>query len=169
MRQMMVAKRRSGSWLCKNEETCDGDRMNILRNRIRVRKDSPAHLVSLDWRKTILVASQYFSFSHSLGQKRPICCGRAMSALPPIVLQNSKMRVRENFAIFPSKWIFGNTMPCNELTKEAGWKSDCLSAPYMVFERTHQRPWKNLHTPQKRVLQHNRGKSRHRTGAAKTT
>ena len=42
-----------------------------------------------------------------------------------IVLQNTKMRVGENFAIFPSKWIFGNTMPCSELTKEAGWKSDC--------------------------------------------
>jgi hypothetical protein len=46
-----------------------------------------------------------------------------------IVLQNSKMKVRENLAIFPSQWIFGNTMPCNELAKEAGWKSDCLSAP----------------------------------------
>jgi hypothetical protein len=70
MRQMMVAKRRSGSWLCKNEETRDGDRMNILRNRIRVRKDSPALLVSLDWRKTILVASRFFSFSHSQDPQR---------------------------------------------------------------------------------------------------
>jgi hypothetical protein len=56
-----------------------------------------------------------------------------MSALPPIVLQNSKMRVRENFAIFPSKWIFGNTIPCNKLTKEAGWKSDYLSDPLHGF------------------------------------
>jgi hypothetical protein len=31
---------RFGSWLCKNAETRDGDRMNILRNRIPVRKDS---------------------------------------------------------------------------------------------------------------------------------
>jgi hypothetical protein len=42
-----------------------------------------------------------------------------------IVLQNSKMKVREDLAIFQSQWIFGNTMPCNELTNEAGWKSDC--------------------------------------------
>ena len=37
--------------------------------------------------------------------------------------------------------------------------------PYIVFERTHQRPWKNLHAPQKRVLQHNPPKA---TGAANT-
>ena len=30
---------RFGSWLCKNAERRDGDRMNILRNRIRGRKD----------------------------------------------------------------------------------------------------------------------------------
>jgi len=53
-----------------------------------------------------------------------------MVAIGGNVLQNSKMRVRENFAIFPSKWIFGNTLPCDELTKEAGWKSDCLSDPH---------------------------------------
>jgi hypothetical protein len=82
---------RFGSWLCKNAETRDGDRMNILRNRIRVRKDSSAYLVSLDWRKTILVASQFFAFSHSLGQERPIYDARAMSASPPIVLQKSKV------------------------------------------------------------------------------
>jgi len=62
---------RSGSWLCNNAEACDGDRMNFLRNRIRVRKDSPAHSVSLDWRKTILVASQFFAFLHSLGHEPP--------------------------------------------------------------------------------------------------
>jgi hypothetical protein len=56
--------------------------MNILRNRIRVRKDSPAHLVSLDWRKTILVASQFFAFLHSLGHKRPILSIRTMSLYP---------------------------------------------------------------------------------------
>jgi hypothetical protein len=49
-----------------------------------VRKDSPAHFVSLDWRKTILVASQFSAFSHSLGHKRPICDGRKMSASPPV-------------------------------------------------------------------------------------
>jgi hypothetical protein len=46
----------------KNAETRNGDRMNILQNRIRVRKDSLAHSVSLDWRKTILVASQFSRF-----------------------------------------------------------------------------------------------------------
>jgi hypothetical protein len=53
---------RCGSWLCKNAETPDGDRINILRNRILVRKDLPPSSVSLDWRKTILVASQFFAF-----------------------------------------------------------------------------------------------------------
>jgi hypothetical protein len=59
-----------GSWLCKNAETRDSDRMNILRNRIRVRKESLAHSVLLDLRKTILVASQFFAFSHSLDHKQ---------------------------------------------------------------------------------------------------
>jgi hypothetical protein len=40
--------------------------MNILLNRIPVRKDSPVHIASLDWRKNILVAFQFFAFLHSL-------------------------------------------------------------------------------------------------------
>jgi hypothetical protein len=83
MRQLTATKRRFGSWLCKNAEARDGDRMNILRNRIRMRKDSPAHSVSLDWRKTILVASQFFAFLHSLGQKLPHSLRAVVSALPP--------------------------------------------------------------------------------------
>jgi hypothetical protein len=58
--------------------------MNFLRNRIRVRKDSPAHSVSLDWRKTILVASQFFAFLHSLGQQLPHQEQAGVSGLPPI-------------------------------------------------------------------------------------
>jgi hypothetical protein len=58
--------------------------MNILRNRIPVRKDSPAHLVSLDWRKTILVASQFFAFSHSLGQELTRRSLAAVTGLHPI-------------------------------------------------------------------------------------
>jgi hypothetical protein len=58
--------------------------MNTLRNRIRVRKDSLAHSVSLDLRKTILVASQFFAFSHSLGHFRPIDDVCAMSAFHQI-------------------------------------------------------------------------------------
>jgi hypothetical protein len=46
--------------------------MNIFRNRIQVRKDSPALFVSLDWRKTILVASQLFAFLLSLGEAEKI-------------------------------------------------------------------------------------------------
>jgi hypothetical protein len=56
--------------------------MNILRNCIRVRNDSQAHSVSLDWRKTIFVASQFFAFLHSLGQERPIGGAVSMSACP---------------------------------------------------------------------------------------
>ncbi len=47
-------------------ETRNGDRMNIIRNRTWMRKDSPAHSVTLNWRKSILVACQFFAFSHSL-------------------------------------------------------------------------------------------------------
>src|SRR5271154_1508210 len=72
-----------GPRLCKNAVTRNGDRMKILRNRIRVRKDSPAHSVSLDWRKAILVASQFFAFSHSLGHQRPNYDVGVMSASPP--------------------------------------------------------------------------------------
>jgi hypothetical protein len=62
---------RLGSWLCKNTQTRNGDRMDILRNRIPVRKDSSAHSAKRVWRKTILVAFQFFAFLHSLGQTRP--------------------------------------------------------------------------------------------------
>jgi hypothetical protein len=57
--------------------------MNILRNRIPVRKDSPAHFVSLDWRKTILVASQFSAFSHSLGHSRHFGRGLGHPLLTP--------------------------------------------------------------------------------------
>jgi hypothetical protein len=85
-----------------------------------------------------------------------------------IVLQNSKMRRQENSAINRPKWVFADSMPCTELTKAAGWKTDCLCDPYIVFRRAHQRPWENLHAPQRRVLQHNRGKSRRGRIASKT-
>jgi hypothetical protein len=58
--------------------------MNFLRNRIRVRKDSPAHSVSLDWRKTILVASQFFAFLHSLGHEPPRPLQAGVTGLTPI-------------------------------------------------------------------------------------
>jgi hypothetical protein len=57
--------------------------MNFLRNRIRVRKDSPALSVSLDWRKTILVASQFFAFLHSLGHEQPRHLTADATAMPP--------------------------------------------------------------------------------------
>ena len=40
-------------------------------------------------------------------------CGR----LWQIVLQNPKMTRRQNFGARPPKWVFGDPMPCNELTK----------------------------------------------------
>jgi len=57
--------------------------MNIIQNRIRERKDSSVHSVSLDWRKTIIVDFQFFAFSHSLGQERLFSGVRAMSASTP--------------------------------------------------------------------------------------
>jgi hypothetical protein len=62
-----------------------------------VRIDSPAHSVSLDWGKTILATFQFFAFLHSLGHERPIGGVRAMSAYPPIVLQNSFWGCVQNF------------------------------------------------------------------------
>jgi hypothetical protein len=44
--------------------------MNVPRNRIQVRECSQASLISLDLRKTILVASEFLEFSHSLGHNR---------------------------------------------------------------------------------------------------
>jgi len=43
------------------------------------------------------------------------------------------MGVRKNLAIFQSKWIFGDTMPCNELIKAAGWKTDYSCDPLHSF------------------------------------
>jgi hypothetical protein len=44
---------------------------DVLRIRILVRKDSPAHSISLVWIKTILVASQFFAFkTRSYGSVR---------------------------------------------------------------------------------------------------
>jgi hypothetical protein len=78
----LAANGSDGSWLCKNAETRDGDRMNILRNRTWMRKDSPAHSVTINGRKTILVASQFFAFLHSLGQFLPRHLAERAAALP---------------------------------------------------------------------------------------
>jgi hypothetical protein len=91
-----------------------------------------------------------FAFLHGLSHKRPNVVIDFESASPLIVLQKSKMRVRENFAIFPSQWIFGNTMPRNELTKEAGWKSGCLSDPLHGFRANAPAPLEKFaHIPEK--------------------
>jgi hypothetical protein len=68
--------------------------MNILRSRIPVRKDSPAHFVSLDWRKTILVASQFSAFSHSLGHHLPRHLTGGAAAVP--LKADSKMAERRD-------------------------------------------------------------------------
>ena len=58
---------------------CNGDRMNVLRNRILRRKDSPVHSASLDWRKTILVVFLRFhtaccrSIATDFGCWRHVC------------------------------------------------------------------------------------------------
>jgi hypothetical protein len=57
--------------------------MNILRNRVRVLKDSPAHLVSLDWRKTILVASRFFFvFTQPRSRATDLRCSRDVRCSP---------------------------------------------------------------------------------------
>jgi hypothetical protein len=81
--QMLRAKCRNGSWLCKNAQTPDGDRMNILRNRNRVHKDSAAHSVTLNWRKTIPVVSAFFAFLHSLGHQLPPRLQAGAAGSPP--------------------------------------------------------------------------------------
>src|SRR5580700_7655822 len=93
----------------------------------------------------------------------------SVSVIGWIVLQNSKMTVRENFAIRPSKWIFGDTAPCNDLTKAAGWKSDYSCDPLHTFranapvplEKIWTHPKKSFATqsPSKRTLNRCRGMS----------
>src|SRR5271169_4354304 len=65
IRQIAQGLRRAPSTVSR-EIRRNGERMNVLRIRILVRKGSPVHSVSLDWRKTILVASQFFAFLHNL-------------------------------------------------------------------------------------------------------
>jgi hypothetical protein len=74
------------------------------------------------------------------GPKLPRWRTPAAAAFGGILLQNSKMRGRENFEICPSKWIFGDTMPCDELTKAAGWKSDCSRDPLHNFRTNAPAP-----------------------------
>jgi hypothetical protein len=64
-----VGNVRFGSWLCKNSATRNGDRTNVRPNRRWARKNSQAGPISIDLRKIILLAFQFFTFSHSLGQK----------------------------------------------------------------------------------------------------
>ena len=83
------------------------------------------------------------------------------------MLQNSKMRGRQNFAACPTKQVIGDTTPCNELTKAASWKSDysCDPPTYFSGGRTSA-PKKIWMHPKQRVLQHNRGLSGHRANIA---
>jgi hypothetical protein len=104
-----TANVRFGSWLCKNAETRDGDRMNILRNRIPVRKDSPAHLVPLDWRKTILVASQFFAFLHSLGHFLPRGFVAVVAAVP-LITDTKAINRRDRFG--PATASRARTVSC---------------------------------------------------------
>jgi hypothetical protein len=60
----------------------------------------------------------------ALSLERLIFDVRTVSAFPPIVLQNSKMRWRQNFAARPSKRVFSDPMSCTEVTKVAGRKTD---------------------------------------------
>jgi hypothetical protein len=60
------------------------------------------------------------------------------------------MTVRENFAIRPSKWIFGDTAPCNDLTKAAGWKSDYSCDPLHTFRANAPVPLEKIWTHPKK-------------------
>jgi DNA-binding transcriptional LysR family regulator len=63
-----LAKVRSGSWLCKNVATRDGDRINVVPNRVEVLKDRRARSILAELRKVVLVASQFFEFRSALSE-----------------------------------------------------------------------------------------------------
>jgi hypothetical protein len=87
---------------------------------------------------------------HAYGPQLPRWRTVGAAALWGIVLQSSKMRGLRNFAICPSRWIFGDAMPCNELTKTAGWKSDCSCDPLHSFRANAPAPLEKFaHTPKK--------------------
>jgi hypothetical protein len=94
-----------------------------------------------------------------------------VSVIGWIVLQNSKMTVRENFAIRPSKWIFGDTAPCNDLTKAAGWKSDYSCDPLHTFRANAPVPLEKIWTHPKKSFATQSGEHRSRAllvGAAES-
>jgi hypothetical protein len=68
----------------------------------------------------------------------------------PIVLQNSKITCPKNFAARPSDQVFADPMPCNALTKVAGWKSDQSCDPSHDFRVNAPAPLENfVRTPKK--------------------
>jgi hypothetical protein len=71
-------------------------------------------------------------------------CAPAASAVTLIVLQNSQMRCRQNFAARPSERVLGDPMPCKELTKAVGWKSDQSCDPPHNFRVSAPAPLGNF-------------------------
>src|ERR1700730_1057555 len=72
-----------------------------------------------------------------------------MSAYRGNLLQNSKMRGRQNSAARPSGRVFGDPTPCKEPTKAAGWKSDQSCDPLHKFRIGAPAPLENFVCSQK--------------------
>jgi hypothetical protein len=86
----------------------------------------------------------------AFGVKAGIEPGAAQFPLMTDCVAKLKNEGLENSAIFPSKWIFGNTMPCNEPTKAPGWKSDCSCDPLRDFRANAPAPLEKFaRTPKK--------------------
>jgi hypothetical protein len=99
-----------------------------------------------------------------LGHQRRFGDVRVVSAYPPIatksrtswhfgfgsiVLQNSKMRCRQNFAARSSERVFADQMPCNELRKAVGWKTDQSCDPPHYCRMNAPAPLENFVRSQK--------------------
>jgi hypothetical protein len=85
-----------------------------------------------------------------MGQRQTWNRQIAMSAITRIVLQNSKMTCQQKFAARPSDRVFSDQMPCNELTKVAGWKSDQSCDPSHDFRVSAPAPLETfVRTPKK--------------------
>src|ERR1700730_18327334 len=83
------------------------------------------------------------------GSSLPCRTIKRMSGVGGNLLQNSKMRGRQNSAARPSGRVFGDPTPCKEPTKAAGWNSDQSCDPLHKFRIGAPAPLENFVCSQK--------------------
>jgi hypothetical protein len=77
-----VADVRSGSWLCENAKTPDGDRRSYSSKTVLALKRASVLNSESELKNVILTAFRSLAFSHSQGHSRPNWTVRATSGLP---------------------------------------------------------------------------------------